>query len=216
MHHPYPAASRAAMFIAAQDTADVMDVLRRTKAPGLRIAARVWRELAKADPNNGDPLALLPCPFTAVALMDGEPDETLPVLRNLAASIAIDIPASALLLGTEYSVKAGEVDVLVAMLVRRRSDYSLPAFRERWLWGHAPFGRDLPVCGYRQLHADPQSTPGLPPADRFDGAGIVLFRDLQHVTTARSAREIARDATRDEMQFIDHAASMLVMFQTLT
>ena len=67
------------------------------------------------------------------------------------------------------------------------------------------------MSGYRQLHADPALMADPPRSDRFDGAGMELFRDMAHVATARAAPEIARDATRDEMQFIDHVASMLAM-----
>jgi hypothetical protein len=65
----------------------------------------------------------------------------------------------------------------------------------------------------RQLHADADALPRLPPADRFDGAGMVFFRDLDQARTARATPEVARDATRDEMRFIDHAGSMPAMFR---
>jgi hypothetical protein len=42
---------------------------------------------------------------------------------------------------------------------------------------------------------------------------MVFFRGLEHVADARAAPEIARDATRDEMAFIDHERSMLAMFR---
>jgi hypothetical protein len=44
------------------------------------------------------------------------------------------------------------------------------------------------------------------------GAGIVLFGDADQVAVSRAEPAMARDATRDEMQFIDHAGSMLAMF----
>jgi hypothetical protein len=98
------------------------------------------------------------------------------------------------------------------MLTRRRADFTPAAYRKHWLDEHAPFGLRIDAAGYRQLHADHAPSPGLPPADRFDGAGLVFFRDVAHMAAARSAPEVAQDATRDEMRFVDHAGSMLAMF----
>lgn len=42
-----------------------------------------------------------------------------------------------------------------------------------------------------------------------------MFRDEQHAAAARAAPEIAHDATRDEMRFVDHRRSMLAMFRLM-
>lgn len=157
---------------------------------GLRLGRRVDIALAKPDPATGAPMPLLPCPYDYVLF--GERTEGLP---------AVDGP---LLTGEQHIVKPGDGDVLVLMLVHRRAELSQQAFRDRWRDGHAPFGLRTSASGYRQLHAD---------AGGFDGAGLVFFRDLNHVAAARSAPEIARDATLDEMAFIDHSRSMLAMFR---
>lgn len=162
--------------------------------PGMRLGRRVDRPLAKSDPATGAPLRLLPCPFGT--LLFGERSDGLP---------AVDGPV---LIGDQHVVKPGDGDLLVLMLVRRRPELDRPAFRYRWLRGHAPFGLRTAASGYRQLHPDDMAA-----ADGFDGAGLVFFRDLDHAATARSAPEIARDATRDEMAFIDHGRSMLAMFR---
>jgi hypothetical protein len=160
----------------------------------MRQGERIHVPLPKQNPETGQPLTLQPCPFSN--LLFGEECD----LRS-------DQPGSVLLAGTQYVVKPGDGAILVLMLARRRADFTHQAFRERWLNGHAPFGLQTAVSGYRQLHPREEPTP-----DGFDGAGLVFFRNLDHVANARAAPEIARAATRDEMQFIDHSRSMLAMF----
>ncbi len=160
-----------------------------------RLGERVDIALPKLNPETGKPLALQPCSFST--LLFSEEGDLRP-----------DQPGSVLLRGTEYLVKPGDGAILVLMLVRRCSDFSHQAFRDRWLHGHAPFGLQTAASGYRQLHPHEEPAP-----DGFDGAGLVFFRDLDHVADARAAPEIAREATRDEMQFIDHSRSMLAMFR---
>lgn len=162
--------------------------------PGLRLGRRVDFMLAKTDPTTGAPLPLLPCPYAT--LLFGEDGRDMP---------PVDGPVLA---GEQHIVKPGDGDLLVMMLVQRRAGLGRQSFRERWLHGHAPFGLRTAASGYRQLH--PCDEPG---PDGFDGAGLVFFRDPRHVASARSAPEIARDATLDEMEFIDHGRSMLAMFE---
>ncbi|KQX18767.1 MULTISPECIES: EthD domain-containing protein [unclassified Sphingomonas] len=167
---------------------------RAALPPGLRLGRRVDFMLAKTDPATGTPLPLLPCPYAT--LLFGEDGQDMP---------PVDGPVLA---GEQHVVKPGDGDLLVLMLVRRRAGLSREEFRERWLHGHAPFGQRTSASGYRQLH--PRDTLG---SNGFDGVGLVFFRDLDHVASARSAPEIARDATLDEMEFIDHGRSMLAMFR---
>ena len=42
---------------------------------------------------------------------------------------------------------------------------------------------------------------------------VIPWKFTRMTPTARAAPEVARDATRDEMRFIDHAGSMLAMFR---
>jgi hypothetical protein len=196
----------AALFLVT----DRPDGLNSAPSAGLRIGRRVGAALPKFNPETGAPLPMLDCPFSAI-VVGGNMTALRDLIRHTA--VDIDLAASVLLAGTEYTVKPGDGGVLVAMLVRRRSDHDVTAFRDRWLNGHAPFGLRIPVSGYRQWHADPAAYADLPVADRFDGAGIVLFDDTDRVAAARADPAIARDATRDEMQFIDHAGSMLAMFR---
>jgi hypothetical protein len=207
----YPSRPVAALFIAT----DRPDDVHAAASNGLRIGQRIRASLPKSDPDSGAPLPMLECPFSAVVLGYGAPNATIPALQGLVrhAAAHIDLAASVLLVGTEFTVKPGEGGVVAAMLVRRRADYDLAAFRRRWLDGHAPFGLRVPVSGYRQWHAEPATFADLPAGDRFDGAGIVLFDDADRVAAARADPAIARDATRDEMQFIDHARSMLALFR---
>lgn len=214
----YPSQPVAALFLAplADRSAALCEALAGVALSGtVRIGHRIGGALPKFDPDSGHPLPLLACPFAAIAVACGPTHTAVHALRSLLQNVAADIEfaASALVLGTEYSVKPGDGAVLVAMLVRRRADYGAAAFRERWLGGHAQFGLRIPVSGYRQWHAGEGTFPDLPAADRFDGAGIVLFGDADQVAASRADPAIAHDATRDEMQFIDHAGSMLAMFR---
>jgi hypothetical protein len=160
--------------------------------PGFLQGRRIDVDLPKHDPQSGAPLPLLPAPWRALFFGAGQ-----------AA------PAGALTLaGTQHIVKPGDGEILVVMLARRRAELSHDAFRMRWLDGHARFGLATSASGYRQLHPDEA-----PDEAGFDGAGLVFFRDLDHVAQGRAAPEIAREATADEMEFIDHSRSMLMMFR---
>jgi hypothetical protein len=210
----YPAGPALALFAAPAPGRAPAEIATALAIPGVRIGKRIGADLPKCDPDSGTPLPLLPCPFAAILLARGPASATLPALRSAMDNAAdvIDFTASAVLLGTEHIVTSGDGAILVTMLTRRRADFSPAAYRARWLNGHAPFGQRIDAAGYRQLHADGVPRAGLPPADRFDGAGMVFFRDAEQMASARAAPEIAQDATRDEMRFIDHAGSMLAMF----
>lgn len=184
---PWPAEAATALLLPAGPAGDV------AIPPGFRPGARIDAELPKRDPRTGKPLPLLPCPFAALLLGGGPAPEAIPGALRLA--------------GTQHIVKPGDGDLLVIMLARRRAGLSHAAFRQRWLHGHARFGLATGASGYRQLHPH-----GEPDADGFDGAGLVFFRDVAHAAACRAAPEIARDATADEMEFIDHGRSMLAMF----
>lgn len=160
---------------------------------GFRRGALVDADLPKRDPDTGASLGLLSSPFGRILIGSGRAAAPADGLR---------------LAGRQHVVTPGEGAILIVMLARRKAGMSHAAFRERWLAGHARFGRDTAASGYRQLH--PSRPPG---ANGYDGAGLVFFRDLDHAASARAAPEIADAATRDEMAFIDHRRSMLMMFR---
>jgi hypothetical protein len=108
--------------------------------------------------------------------------------------------------GTEHIIQPGQGSILVTMLARRRPELDRAAYFARWRNEHAPFGLRIGAAGYRQLHTENDT-------GRFDGAGLVFFDDLDHARRVRAAPAVAEDATRDEMRFIDHSASMLAMFR---
>ena len=210
----YAAGPALALFATAAPGRTAEEIAAALAMPGARIGTRVGADLPKRDPDTGEPLPLLPCPFAAILLAHGPMAETIPVLRAALDRAAgmIDLARSALLIGTEHVVKPGDGAILVTMLTRRRADFTPAAYRKRWLGEHARFGLRIDAAGYRQLHADHAPCPDLPPTGRFDGAGMVFFRNAAQMAAARSAPEVAQDATRDEMRFIDHAGSMLAMF----
>lgn len=214
----YSTASAAAFFLApaAGRSQDLTECLAATKLPpAFRIAWRVDRPLPKLDPLTGAALPLPACPFVATIFAHGPAERTQHVFDDLIASMAdmIDSAASHLVAGVEHIVKPGSGSTLCMMLVRRRADFTNEAFHRRWLEGHAPFGLRIPASGYRQLHAEPGTSTQQNAMNRFDGVGIVFFEDGDQVSHARAGAEIARDATRDEMEFIDHARSMLALFK---
>lgn len=181
--------------------------------------ARVDVVLAKTDPLDGNPLPLLSCPFAAAALIREPAPLALAAVADVLEHVeGIDPAASALVCGTEHAIKAGGGGIAVMMLVSRKPGLDRQAFLERWRSGHAPFGLRMSAPGYRQLHADapPELAArfeGMPPFNRFDGAGIVHYRDRGEMAATRASPAVARDATADEMQFIDHGRSMLMMFE---
>jgi len=189
--HDYPSRPVAALLLAT----DRPDGLKAAPSAGLRIGQRVGASLPMFNPDTGAPLPMPDCPFSAIVV-----GNSIPALRDLVrhAAADIDLAASVLLVGTEYTVKPGDGGVLVAMLVRRRADHDVAAFaaggwtamprlacasRSRAIANGMPIRRPMPIC--------------LSPT----------------ASTARADPAIARDATRDEMQFIDHARSMLAMFR---
>jgi hypothetical protein len=127
-------------------------------------------------------------------------------INALLDTNVLDPATSVSMPGTEHIIQPGQGSILVTMLARRRPELDRAAYLARWRNEHAPFGLRIGAAGYRQLHA--QNDTG-----RFDGAGMVFFDDLDHARRVRAAPAVAEDATRDEMRFIDHSASMLAMFR---
>jgi hypothetical protein len=197
----------------AETLADRLATLGVAGQVGIRLPLR----LAKPNPDGSGELALRPSPHAAILLVAGLAGETLPALATAmrASGVSVDLKQSALVVGRLHEARPGDGTVLVTMLASRRRDLTREAFSQRWLGGHASFGLRADAAAYRQLHAEgtPALDPHLPAANRYDGVGMVWFRDLDHVARARASPEIARDATVDEMEFIDHGRSMLMMFR---
>ncbi|QGZ93784.1 EthD domain-containing protein [Terricaulis silvestris] len=133
---------------------------------------------------------------------------------------ALDLNASVAIAGAEHIIKPDSGPVIVTMLVKRHAALSKAAFAERWRIGHAPFGRRIAAPGYQQLHADAPAeivavlqSSGLTSVNAYDGVGCVMFESLEQMHATRASPEVARDATADEMQFVDHSRSMLMAFE---
>lgn len=203
---PYPFAPARALLAAPAEGLDeeILTARLRAVCPTGEIGVRVGGHLPKARPGGADELPLLPCPHTALLLLRGPGAEALPaVMRGISGMI--DPAASVAMTGMLHDVRPGDGAILVALLAARRRELSRAAFAARWLNGHAPFGLRIDASAYRQLHASQDGS--------HDGIGLVWFRDAAHMASARAAPEIARDATADEMEFIDHSRSMLAMFR---
>lgn len=185
-------------------------------------AARLGLQLPKRTPDGAAALPLAPSPHAALILLRGGREHATAQFAALIARLApmMDLDASAAIAGAEHIVKPESGRVIVTMLVNRLPALSRPAFSERWRVGHAPFGRRIAAPGYRQLHADaPAETvaamqrTGLLGVNAYDGVGCVMFASLEGMRAARAAPEVTRDATADEMQFIDHSRSILMAFE---
>jgi hypothetical protein len=195
----YPAAPALVLLAAPAEGVDAETLAERLRDafPHAEVGVRLGGHLPKARPDGSGALPLLPSPHAAILLSRGP--------EVFVSVNGLDPMASVTMAGTLHDVRPGDGAILVVMLATRRAELSRAAFAERWLDGHAPFGLRTDACAYRQLHASAE--------DGFDGIGMVWFRDLDHVASARAAPEIARDATADEMLFIDHSRSMLAMFR---
>jgi hypothetical protein len=200
----YPSAAALALLAAPAEGVDAETLAGRLQAlcPRGEVGLRIGGRLPKAHPDGAGELPLLPSPHAAILLVRGPEVETLP-----AVVPGVDKTASLVMTGTLHDVRPGDGAILVIMLATRHADLSHAAFAARWLEGHAPFGLRTDASAYRQLHGSAEGG--------FDGIGMVWFRDLDHVAAARAAPEIARDATADEMLFIDHSRSMLAMFRMI-
>ena len=223
--HPY-AASPAQILLAApaktRSSEDVQVALAKTRSDGamaIQIGVRLGVGLPKTTPDGRAATAASVSRYAAIVLARGPVDATLGASGGPGgASNSIDprgVGGSLAERNSSQSTPPGSI--LVTMLTTRLGGFTRAAYCDRWLTGHAPFGLRIDAAGYRQLHADAtvDPTPGLPSANTHDGIGMVMFRDLEHVAlAARRAGNITR-RTADEMRFIDHSRSMLMMFRLL-
>ncbi|WP_433359762.1 EthD domain-containing protein [Streptosporangium sp. CA-115845] len=175
--------------------------------------------LAKSAPD-GTALPIPPAPFDVlveVRLPGAEPTMSDAVFRALSdvlgAHLGFDRRRSAVLAGVEHTVIPGSDRALAVGLIRRRARLTRAAFLEHWRERHVAYARRVSgSAGYRQLHAVPEFSTavaaelGIPEAG-FDGAGLLYFSDLTSMSRVRSSPEVRRDATEDEMRFVDHARS---------
>ncbi len=225
---PKPDTTAVAVLLAPAEGAADGVVLERLRAalaasPGaqpLAIGSRIRRDLPKHTPDGSGLISMTPCPFAALILGRGVIAEVAVAVETLIARAAapIDQPSSVVVAGGEHAITPGLGAIWVAMLTHRLPGLSRDAYARRWRIGHAPFGARLKsAAGYRQLHADahPEELGALASRfaiNRYDGLGQVYFDTLGAMAATRASPEVLRDGTADEMQFIDHARSMLMMF----
>ncbi len=193
--------------------------------PGAVVGPRfelVSRALAKHAPD-GAPLPVPAAPFDVVLeirLPGEEPrwgPATAAAVRDAAARApGVDPARSVVVAGTELTVVPGTGTAFSAGLVRRRRDLDRESFVRHWRDRHALLARRVAgATGYRQLHAVPEFSAavaaelGVPDAG-FDGTGLLLVADAAALAGVRAAPEVARDATEDEMRFLDHSRSFFV------
>ena len=169
--------------------------------------------LAKSAPD-GTALPVPAAPFDVlVELRPTEDALTEAALAALGPAPAYDGSRSAVLVGAEHTVLPGRGGACAVGLVRRRADLDRAAFTAHWRDRHVELARRVSGgAGYRQLHADPAASAAL--AGRlgirdagFDGAGLLFIDDLAAMGRVRASPQVRRDATEDEMRFVDHSRS---------
>jgi hypothetical protein len=175
--------------------------------------------LAKTAPD-GTALPVLPAPFDVlveVRLPGADAGSSDVVRRAVSTELgpdpAFDPGRSAVVAGVEHTVVPGSGRVFAVGLVRRRPDLAREDFLAHWRDRHVAFARRVSgSTGYRQLHADAELSAavaaelGIPDAG-FDGAGLMFAPDLGSMAQVRASPEVRRDATEDEMRFVDHSRS---------
>lgn len=127
-----------------------------------------------------------------------------------------DPKTSAVVVGTEHVIVAGDEPFVLLYPLRRLPRLTHEEFTDYWLNTHADVARKVPdVQGYRQFHADPQTTAkaaqrlGVGLGD-FDGVAEAYHSNLQTFNRIMSRPEVAEAAVADEKNFIDHDRSVMV------
>jgi hypothetical protein len=175
--------------------------------------------LAKRCPD-GTPLSVAPAPFSVLLelrLGDHVPHSAGQVVDLLATAVPrnlrIDKDRSTVLAGVEHVIMPGHGPTRAVGLVHRRPDLDALQFLRHWSEKHIHVARRMPgAWGYRQLRADRLLTrlvaEQMDLMDHgFDGAGQVFFESTGEMAAGRATPEVARDATEDELRFIDHSRS---------
>ncbi len=167
-----------------------------------------------------DPLGSC-APFRGTLELRASAEPSLGVLaeavRDLASRIedVAHADLSSALFGVEHPiVPCAPMPVRYQYLMRRRVDFSHERYLERYLNGHAQFGRQTPgVAGYSQVHVDPRASRELARAAGFgiwgaDSVSELHMESLEDFVKTVSKSPVAVDGPRDEEAFVDRANSV--------
>lgn len=208
-------------------------LLRAGELPGV---AASWEVTAAALPKHDPDGRLLPTltsPHAAVVDLvarggdAGRADDAHGVLDALGS--AVDRSACAVVVGPRYDLSGGGFGTGDGgrpggggrwrtgsqACITRLAGLPPESFAAHWLTRHAPLAARIGgATAYGQLHADGAATAGLSVAlglggVRFDGIGRLLFADRAAMLRARASQQVRRDATADEMRFVDHSRSQV-------
>jgi hypothetical protein len=186
----------------------------------VEMAGRIPRSLQKSD-GKGMPMTMEASPAAAMLTLRGDLAAAAAAMAAVidALDAQIDRAASSVVGGQELVVKAGTGDVSVVMAVRRLPHYTRASFHHRWQTIHAEFGRRIAAPGYRQIHAAAafERTPlgELIALNDHDGVAIVTYGSESEMFEVRASPQVSHDAVEDEMQFIDHSRSSLMLFASI-
>lgn len=158
-----------------------------------------------------------PAPFDAVVQLAGSEVDTSVLSERLAAigeKLApwIDPARSAVLVGEEIRITAGDGPILIVMPLRRLPELTHEQFMAHWFERHADLGEAVEGVRYRQNHIDYAATNALAEQLGFDfepldGLTESYFSSAAEAHELMSRDEVAVGAIEDEKRFIDHTRS---------
>lgn len=173
-----------------------------------------------------DLMSASPAPFDAVLQLSADDETGAAGFAETIAAAAerldpwLDRSRSAVLIGNEYRITAGDGPVMIVMPLRRLPALSHDDFMEHWFSRHADLGAAVDGVRYRQNHFDYAATEALsrrlgltcPP---LDGVTESYFIDTDEAYRLMSGPAVAVDAIIDEKRFIDHSRSQFAFYAAL-
>jgi uncharacterized protein (TIGR02118 family) len=107
----------------------------------------------------------------------------------------------------------------VSILVSRRADFTLDAFRTYWKEKHGPLFSSQPevkqhVRKYAQAHTG-QKTPDAFAVAPFDGIAEIWFDDMAGFLGVFASRTYEEVIKPDEMKFVDRSKALFMFTETV-
>lgn len=159
-------------------------------------------------------------PFAGLIELDAE-DPSSELFRSVAkildAAPWIDAAKSSIVVGSEFTVVAGDEPIVLAMALTRREGMSADEFLDYWRTTHADLGRQVPGSeGYRQIHLDEPLTETARQlcgfaGPQFDGIALACYSTDAAFRSVLANAEVAGPLLEDERNFINHDRSAMII-----
>lgn len=173
-----------------------------------------------------DLMSASPEPFDAVLQLSTEDEGNAADFADIIAAAAerldpwLDRSRSAVLIGDEYRITAGDGPIMIVMPLRRLPELTHEGFMEHWFSRHADLGASVDGVRYRQNHFDYPATEALSKRLGFttpplDGVTESYFLDTDEAYRLMSGPAVAVDAIIDEKRFIDHSRSQFAFYTAI-